>query len=76
MRGKFTENRDKVRVKFVENQRKLRGASVENRGKVRSVAVERALPFVICEMIIFSVCLFKRAVTSSFKKFDGSCKLT
>jgi hypothetical protein len=45
-----------------------RGASAENRGKVRSVVLDRALPFSLCEMIIFSIHMFKRSVGSPFKK--------
>jgi hypothetical protein len=82
MRVKFTENRKKMRVQFVvnrgdirgkfaENHRKLRGASTENRGKVRSVVLEPTFPFSLCEMILFSVHLFKQSGASSFKKLDG-----
>jgi hypothetical protein len=79
MRGKFTENRDEMRVKFAvnrgyipgkfaENHRKLRGAPAENRVKVRSVALERTFPFSLCEMITLSVHLFQRSEASFFKK--------
>jgi hypothetical protein len=82
MREKFTENHGKMRVKFwvnrayiqgkfVKKHRKMQEASAENRGKVWPVVIERTFPSSLCEIIIFSVHLFKRPVASSFKSLTN-----